>query len=58
MKTIEEIISIYTTRSRTNDAAKARMRNLRDYYNGDIVVPQPELDSDENSARANLLAQG
>ena len=58
MKTIEEIISIYTTRSRTNDAAKARMRNLRDYYNGDIVVPLPELDSDEKSAVANLLAQG
>ena len=58
MKTVEEIISIYTTRSRTNDHAKARMRNLRDYYNGDVVVPLPELDTDEQSAVANLLAQG
>ena len=34
------------------------MRNLRDYYNGDVVVPLPELDSSEQSAVANLLAQG
>ena len=34
------------------------MRNLRDYYNGDVVVPLPELDTDEQSAVANLLAQG
>jgi len=58
VKTVEEIISIYTTRSRINDHAKARMRNLRDYYNGDVVVPLPELDTDEQSAVANLLAQG
>ena len=58
MKTVEEIISIYATRSRINDHAKQRMRNLRDYYNGDVVVPLPELDTDEKSAVANLLAQG
>ena len=58
MKTVEEIINIHTTRSRINDDAKAKMRNVRDYYNGDIVVPLPELDSDEQSAVANLLAQG
>ncbi len=34
------------------------MRNLRDYYNGDVIVPLPELNSDEQSAVANLLAQG
>ena len=34
------------------------MRNLRDYYNGDVIVPLPELDSNEQSAVANLLAQG
>ena len=58
MKTVEEIISIYTTRSRINDHAKQKMRNVRDYYNGDVVVPLPELDTDEQSAVANLLAQG
>ena len=58
MKTVDEIVSLYTTRSRANDGAKARMRNLRDYYNGDVIVPLPELNSDETSAVANLLSQG
>ena len=58
MKSIDEIMAIYSARSRTNDSAKARMRELRDYYNGDVIVPLPELNSDEQSAVANLLAQG
>tara|TARA_E500000331_G_scaffold310126_1_gene316714 strand:+ start:1587 stop:3356 length:1770 start_codon:yes stop_codon:yes gene_type:complete len=58
VKTVDEIVSLYTARSRANDGAKARMRNLRDYYNGDVIVPLPELNSDESSAVANLLAQG
>tara|TARA_R110000824_G_scaffold19837_1_gene75998 strand:- start:6301 stop:8100 length:1800 start_codon:yes stop_codon:yes gene_type:complete len=58
VKTVEEIVSLYTTRSRINDGAKARMRDVRDYYNGDVIVPLPELDSDEKSAVANLLSQG
>jgi hypothetical protein len=58
VKSIDEIMAIYTARSRANDSAKARMRELRDYYNGDVIVPLPELNSDEQSAVANLLAQG
>ena len=58
MKTVEEIISLYTARSRVNDNAKQKMREIRDYYNGDVVVPLPELDTDERSAVANLLSQG
>ncbi len=58
MKTVDEIVSLYTSRSRTNDSAKSRMRTLRDYYNGDVIVPLPELDTDEQSAVANLLSQG
>ena len=58
MKSIDEIMAIYSARSRVNDSAKGRMRELRDYYNGDVIVPLPELNSDEQSAVANLLAQG
>ena len=58
MKSVDEIIAIYTARSRTNDNAKTKMRELRDYYNGDVVIPLPELDGDERSAVANLLGQG
>tara|TARA_R110001606_G_scaffold384444_1_gene547361 strand:- start:668 stop:2437 length:1770 start_codon:yes stop_codon:yes gene_type:complete len=58
VKTVEEIIGLYTTRTRTNDRAKQRMREVRDYYNGDVIIPLPELDSNEKSAVANLLSQG
>tara|TARA_B100001996_G_scaffold331013_1_gene279454 strand:- start:3237 stop:4991 length:1755 start_codon:yes stop_codon:yes gene_type:complete len=58
MKTVDEVVALYTARSRINDDAKSKMRTLRDYYNGDVVVPLPELDADEKSAVANLLAQG
>ena len=58
MKTIEEIVAIYASRQQGSDDAKSRMRNLRDYYNGDVIVPLPEINSDEQSAVANLLAQG
>ena len=58
MKTIEEIVAIYASRQQGYDDSKSRMRNLRDYYNGDVIVPLPEINSDEQSAVANLLAQG
>jgi hypothetical protein len=58
VKTVEEIVAIYSARSQASDGTKARMRDLRDYYNGDVIVPLPELNSDEQSAVANLLAQG
>ena len=55
---VDEVVALYTARSRINDGAKQKMRTLRDYYNGDVVVPLPELDTNEQSAVANLLAQG
>jgi hypothetical protein len=58
VKTVEEIVAIYSARSQALDGTKSRMRDLRDYYNGDVIVPLPELNSDEQSAVANLLAQG
>jgi len=58
VKTVDEILALYTVRSRANDGAKQKMRTLRDYYNGDVIVPLPELNSDEQSAVANLLSQG
>lgn len=58
MKTVEEILGLYTTRTRGSLEIKSRMRNLRSYYNGDVIVPLPEINADEKSAVANLLAQG
>ena len=58
MKTVEEIVAIYGARAQATDLLKSRMRTLRDYYNGDVIVPLPEINADEQSAVANLLAQG
>lgn len=58
MKTAEEIVDIYYSRFNAHSSVKDRMRHIRDHYNGDIVVPLPEIDSTESAAVANLLAQG
>lgn len=34
------------------------MARLRDAYNGDIVVPLPEMDRSEQAAVANLISTG
>lgn len=34
------------------------MQKLRDAYNGDIIIPLPEMDKSEASAVANLIATG
>ena len=58
MKTAEEIVDLYYTRSSNNAGVKEKMRHIRDHYNGDVIVPLPEIDTTESSAVANLLAQG
>lgn len=58
MKTAEEIVDLYYTRSSNHAGVKERMRHIRDHYNGDVIVPLPEIDSTEASAVANLLATG
>jgi hypothetical protein len=58
VKTVEEIVAIYGARAQATDLLKSKMRTLRDYYNGDVIVPLPEINADEQSAVANLLAQG
>ena len=39
MKTITEIVAIYGARAQATDQIKGRMRNLRDYYNGVVIIP-------------------
>jgi len=58
MKSAEEIVELYYNRKNAHSGVKERMRHIRDHYNGDVVVPLPEIDSTESSAVANLLAQG
>lgn len=58
MKSAEEIVNLYYERSQNYAGVKERMRHIRDHYNGDVVVPLPEIDTTESAAVANLLAQG
>ena len=58
MKSAEDIVDLFYTRSQNHAGVKARMRHVRDHYNGDVVVPLPEIDTTESAAVANLLAQG
>ena len=58
MKSPEEIVGLLTERESTLEPGFARMRRVRAAYDGDIVVPLPELDQHEQVSVANLLAQG
>lgn len=55
MKSLDEIRSLYAQRKNAQQPAIARMIEVRDAYNGDMVVPLPEMDSNERTAAANLV---
>ena len=58
MKSPEEIVGLLRERESNLEPSFARMRRVRAAYDGDIVVPLPELDDNEQVAVANLLSQG
>lgn len=54
----EEIVALYQQRRMAMSPVLEQMRDVRDTYNGELVVPLPELDRDERAAVANLLKTG
>ena len=58
MKSAEDIVSLYIQRKKDRAPLINRMDEARRHYNGEIVVPLPELDDIEKPAIANLIAQG
>lgn len=56
--TCEEILSLYIKRRGKHGPIADQMRQVRDLYNGDIIVPLPEREKNEQSAVANLMAMG
>jgi hypothetical protein len=58
MRTAEEIVNTYRERKKAWQPVMAKRMELRDAYNGDTPVPLPELDKNEQSAVANLIALG
>jgi hypothetical protein len=53
-----DLVMAYEARRRSCGAHIARMIDVQRMYDGDIVIPLPELDENERPAVANLLLQG
>lgn len=53
-----QIVNMYHERQESRGGLFRRMSEIRDHYNGDVVVPLPELDDAEKPAVPNLIAQG
>lgn len=58
MRTAEEIVSLLKQRQTAQGEVIAKMREIRDCYQGDVVIPLPELEAANKPAVANLLNQG
>lgn len=56
--TAEEIHARYLERKSAHGVVAQRMRDIRDAYNGDVVIPLPELERSERPAIANLTSMG
>jgi hypothetical protein len=56
--TWDDIVQVYQDRKSAEGEVMASMRAARDHFNGEIIVPLPEMDEREKPAIANLLVQG
>jgi hypothetical protein len=57
-KAAVQIAQMYQERRKERGGLFGRMEEIRRHYNGDIIVPLPELDEMEKPAIPNLIAQG
>lgn len=57
-KAAGQIVTMYQERRMSRSGSFRRMQEIRDHYNGDVIVPLPELDEAEKPAIPNLIAQG
>lgn len=57
-RTTEEILELLRMRQNAQGHILAKMREIKAAYEGDIVIPLPELDQANKPAVANLLNQG
>ena len=58
MKSVDEIIALYRERKTAHGPLLAKAAELTETYNGDLVVPLPEMDKNEKVAVANLVQLG
>ena len=55
---VDEIASLLFDRQTLQGPMIENMRQLRDTYNGDLIIPLPEMDRREKSSVANLITTG
>ena len=56
--TFAEVVGKYHERRRGMGLLHSKQLDVREQYNGDVVIPLPELDKFEQNAVANLLTKG
>lgn len=57
-RSVEDIVRLYGERQKERHPVIARMTRIQQQYNGDVIVPLPELDKDEQSFVANMVTSG
>jgi len=57
-RTVEEIVELLRIRQLAQGPMLAKMREIKSAYEGDVIIPLPELDQANKPAVANLLNQG
>lgn len=55
---LDEIAQLLQDRQNARGGVINTMRQLRDTYNGDVIIPMPEMDKNEKPAVANLITTG
>jgi hypothetical protein len=58
MRSVEDIVSLLRQRQLAQGVMLGKMREIKEAYEGDVVIPLPELDQANRPAVANLLNQG
>jgi len=57
-KAAAQVVTMYQERRKDRGGLFSKMEDIRRHYNGDIIIPLPELDDMEKPAIPNLIAQG
>jgi len=58
MRTVEEIVAMFTARRNAYGPVLERMREVREMTRGELIVPLNELDRSARASVANLATQG
>lgn len=58
MTPLEDILALWHLRKTSSSPQRQVMAQIRDLYNGDLIVPLPEIDRNEKAAVANFVNTG